>query len=91
MTWPVARAVLLTAFLCAAAAYVLISRRDRRREGLPSRHPSRACYQMSPLHPDHPGRVKLSGEDRGRWEAIEAGLLGDIGLAIFDSEDGSAP
>lgn len=49
VTWPIARAVLVTAFLCAVAGYFLIRRRENAPGGTPSRHP---CQDMRPGHPD---------------------------------------
>lgn len=57
------------------AVYVLLYRRRRRQEGA-----------MPPRHPDR--YAALSDEDRAAWEAIEGGWLGDVGLAILDSEEG---
>lgn len=84
MTWPVARAVLVTAFLCAVAGYFVLARNERKREGMPPRRPLR----HRPMAPCHPDRFSmLSDEDATRWEGIEAGLLDDAGLAILDRDE----
>ena len=84
VTWPIARAVLLTAFLCAVAGYRILARNERKREGMPSRWPLRH-RDMAPRHPDRSS--VLSGDERAAWDDIEAGLLDDAGLAILDRDE----
>ena len=87
VTWPVARAVLLTAFLCAVTGYFILARNERKREGMPGRRPLRH-RDMAPRHPDR--FSVLSGDEHAAWDDIEAGLLDDTGLAIFDREEGTS-
>ena len=71
MTWPQARAVLLTAFLCAVAAYFVTRHNERKRENTPSR----SLMGPGPGHPDL--YMVLRDGEWDQWEAIETGLRAD--------------
>ena len=66
--WPEAETVLLTAFVCAVAAYFYVARRERRAAGLPSPRQMRKLQDPHPYHPDLD--VELSWDERHQLAGI---------------------